>query len=86
MVLDTKNLILLIIFVIIGVALIICCVYCCACKPACINARRRLVRRQIARDEEAIEREREVHHTQLRDTLATNEQTRNEIRNKYQLK
>ncbi|CAF1345821.1 unnamed protein product [Rotaria sp. Silwood1] len=86
MVLDTQNLILLIVFLIVGVILIICCIYCCACKPACINIRGRLINQQIARDEEAIDQEREAHHAQLRDTFATNQQTRNDIRNKYQLK
>ncbi|CAF3006182.1 unnamed protein product [Rotaria sp. Silwood2] len=86
MVLDTQSLILLIVFVIVGVVLLICCMYCCACKPACISARRRLIHRQIARDEEAIEQERQASQDQLRDTFAANQQTRNDIRNKYQLR
>jgi len=85
MVLDTQGLIYLIVFLIVGVVLLICCVYCCACKPACANARRRLINRQIARDEEVIEGEREAHRAEIRDTLSANQQTRNEIRNKYQI-
>ncbi|CAF1314851.1 unnamed protein product [Rotaria sordida] len=86
MVLDTQNLILLIVFLIVGVAAIICCIYCCACKPACINTRRRLLNRQIERDQEAIEQERQVNQAQLRDTFTANQQTRDDIRNKYQLR
>ncbi|UJR13419.1 hypothetical protein I4U23_000434 [Adineta vaga] len=83
---DIQNLILLIVFVVIGVIIFICCIYCCACKPACANARRRIIRGQIARDEEAIERERETSRNEIRETLSANEQTRNEIRNKYNLR
>jgi len=60
MVLDTQSLVLLIVFVIVGAVLVICCIYCCTCKPAWANVRRRLVTRQIVRDEEAIERERDA--------------------------
>lgn len=69
-----------------GVILILCCIYCCACKPACADARRKLNHRQITRDEEDIEQERQNKQTELHTTIAANEQTRNEIRNKYQLK
>ncbi|CAF1585751.1 unnamed protein product [Rotaria magnacalcarata] len=86
MVLDTQNLILLIVFVIVGIGLIICCIYCCACKPACVSFRQRIIHRQIARDEEVIEQERETAQNQLRDTFAANQQTRDDVRNKYQLK
>jgi hypothetical protein len=60
--------------------------YCCACKPAWANTRRRLVNRQIVRDEEAIERERDASEAELRETLSANKQTRDDIRNKYQLR
>ena len=86
MVLDTQNLIVLIVCLIIGVVLIICCIYCCACKPACANARRRMIHGQIARDEEAIETERTATRAQLQDTFSTNKETRNDIRKKYQLR
>jgi outer membrane murein-binding lipoprotein Lpp len=86
MVLDTQNLILLIVFVIVGVVVIICCVYCCSCKPAWANTRRRLVNRQVARDEEAIDQEREANRAQLQDKLTANQQARNEIRSKYELR
>jgi hypothetical protein len=86
MVLDIQSLIGLIVFILVGVAVVICCVYYCSCKPAWANTRRRLVTRQIAQDEEANDQEREASHAQLRDTLTANKQTRDDIRNKYQLR
>jgi hypothetical protein len=86
MVLDIQTLIGLIVAIIVGVAVVICCVYYCSCKPGWANTRRRLVTRQIAQDEEANNREREASHDQLRETLTANKQTRDDIRNKYQLR
>ena len=83
---DSESLILLIVFLVIGVVLLVCCVYCCACKPGCVNARRRLIRGQLTRDEEVIDEERQAHRTQLREQLNINEQTRNDVRTKYQLR
>jgi hypothetical protein len=86
MVLSIENLILLIVFLIVGVALIICCIYCCACRSPWANARRKLINRQIARDQEAVEQERDAYRAEIKETISTNEQERNDIRNKYQLR
>jgi hypothetical protein len=86
MCLDVQSLILLIVFLVVGVVILIFCIYCCTCKPAWANTRRRLINRQIARDEEAIEQERDASRAQIRDTTSANEQARDDIRNKYQLK
>lgn len=86
MLLDIQSLISLIVCLIVGVVLLICCIYCCTCKPAWANTRRRLIHRQIAGDEEAIERELEATQAQIRETTSVNEKIRNDIRIKYQLK
>jgi hypothetical protein len=86
MVLTIENLILLIVFLIVGVILIICCVYYCKCRTPWANARRKLINRQIVRDQEANEQEREAYQTEIRETLSANQQERNDIRNKYQLR
>jgi len=86
MVLSIENLILLIVFLIVGVVLIIFCIYCCACRSPWANARRKLINRQIVRDQEANEQEREAYQTEIRETLSANQQERNDIRNKYQLR
>ena len=85
MLVDSQTLILLIVFLVIGVVLLVCCIYCCACKPGCVNARRRLIHKQITEDEEVIDEERQAHRTQMREQLNINEQTRNDVRTKYQL-
>jgi uncharacterized membrane protein len=86
MVLSIENLILLVVFLIVGVILIICCVYYCTCRTPWANYRRQLINRQIARDAEAIDQEREANRAEIRETLATNEQERDDIRKKYRLR
>ena len=86
MVLSIENLILLIVFLVVGVIVIICCVYYCTCRTPWAKARRNLVNRQIARDVEAVEQEREAYRDETREKLAANQQERNDIRNKYQLR
>jgi uncharacterized membrane protein len=86
MLLDPSSLISLIIFLVIAVILIIVCIYCCTCKPAWANTRRQIINRQIAEDEVAIDQEREAYRDQLRDTFSANQQARNDIRDKYQLR
>ena len=86
MVLSIENLILLIIFLVVGVIIIIGCVYYCTCRTPWANFRRQLVNRQIARDADAIEQERDANRAEIREKLTANEQERDEIRKKYQLK
>ena len=86
MVLSIENLVLLIVFLIVGVLLLICCVYYCKCRTPWANYRRQLIDRQIGRDTEAIEQEREANRAEIRETLTANEQEREEIRKKYRLK
>ncbi|CAF1138659.1 unnamed protein product [Adineta steineri] len=71
--------------VIVGVIAIICVIYCCSCKPAWAKARKRIVRGQAAREEEQLDVEREANRAQLRDSLVANKQTRDDVRQKYQL-
>ncbi|CAF1175605.1 unnamed protein product [Adineta steineri] len=70
---------------VVGVIAIICFIYCCSCKPAWAKARKRLVRGQAAREEEQLDVEREANRAQLRDSLVANKQTRDDVRQKYQL-
>ena len=84
--LNTSDLILLIVFLVVGVLFLLCLVYCCACKPGCENLRRRRLAAGIARDEEAIAAERDIQRAELAERFETNEQNRNDIRAKYQLK
>ncbi len=86
MLLDPSSLISLIVFLVIAVVLIILCIYYCTCKPAWINTRRRIINWQIERGEKAIAQEREAYQSQLRDTALANQQARNDIRDKYQLR
>lgn len=86
MVLGEDTLITLIVILVIAVILLLVCAYCCGCKPACASMQRGAVKRQLAKDTEAIERERDEFRSQIRDTLANNERERNDIRAKYQLK
>jgi hypothetical protein len=86
MVLSIENLILLIVFLVVGVISVIFCIYCCACRTPWANARRGLVKRQIAQDEEAIDQEREASRARIQETRTLNEQARNDVRNKYQLR
>lgn len=86
MVLGQDTLITLIVILVIAVILLLVWVYCCGCKPACANMKRASTNRQLAKDAEAIEREREEFRSQIRDTVANNDRERNEIRAKYQLK
>ncbi|CAF1512540.1 unnamed protein product, partial [Adineta steineri] len=69
----------------IGFIAITYCIYCCSCKSGWSNLRRRIVYRQLARDEEQISEEREASRAQIRDSLAPGKQTRDDIRQKYQL-
>lgn len=76
---------MLIVFLVVGVLFLLCLVYWCTCKPGCANLSRRRMAAGIARDEEAIEAEREVQRAELAEQFETNERSRNDIRDKYQL-
>lgn len=84
--LGSEGLITLIVLVVVAVIIIIGFIYCCSCKPACENYRRRRMAENLHQDEETIENERTNYRTELAKTFETNENSRNEIRDKYQIK
>lgn len=86
MVLGQETLITLIVLLVVAAIVVLVLVYCCSCKPAWANTRRRLVNRQIARDAEALDRERNDYRSQIQETLTSNQRERDDIRAKYQLK
>jgi hypothetical protein len=74
------------ILLIIVIILLISFIYCRVCQSPFADTRQRLTNRQITRDAEHIEDERATNRAEVQDIISANQQKRNDIRTKYQLK
>jgi len=81
MILNLQDFFLLCMILLVGIILIIVFTYCFMQTQVFTDTRRRLIHWQLTRDEETA-----INRGQSQETISLNQQIRNDIRHKYQLK